>query len=79
MVLKPSSYSAASFLYEAYPSLGDAGKADLATISSWLGAESDGNGGWKFNNKEQIPPNCYNRKTPFTIADAAREIVAPIP
>ena len=67
---------AASFLYELFPSFGNAGKPDLATISSFFGAESNGNGGWTFNNKEQIPPNWYNRKAPYTISDAAVEIVS---
>ena len=68
-------YGAASFLYELFPSLGDAGTPDLATISSFFGAESNGNGGWRFNNKEQIPPNWYNRKAPYTIVATAVEIL----
>ena len=67
---------AASFLYELFPSLGNAGNPDLATISSFFGAESDGNGGWRFNNMEQIPPNWYNRQAPYTIVEAADEILA---
>ena len=69
-------YGAATFLYEIFPSFGNAGTPDLATISSFFGAESDGNGGWRFNNKEQIPANWYNRKTPYTIPDAVAELVA---
>ena len=67
---------AASFLYELFPSFGNAGTPDLATMQSFFGAESDGSGGWKFNNKEQIPSDWYNRKIPYSIADVAVEIVA---
>ncbi|KAL8838635.1 MAG: hypothetical protein Q9170_002081 [Blastenia crenularia] len=69
-------YGAASFLYELFPSFGNAGTPDLATMGSFFGAETDGSGGYKFNNKEQIPPNWYNRKTPYKIPDVATEIVA---
>ena len=69
-------YGAASFLYELFSSFGNAGVPDLATISSFFGAESDGKGGWRFNNRERIPPNWYNRKTPYTDTDVAVEIVA---
>ena len=69
-------YGAASFLYELFPSFGNAGTPDLPTISSFFGAESDGNGGWRFNNREKIPENWYNRKTPYTDVDVAVEIVA---
>lgn len=69
-------FGAASFLYELFPSFGNAGNPDLATMESFFGAESDGSGGWKFNNKEQIPPNWYNRKTPYSLTDAAVEIVS---
>ena len=67
---------AASFLYELFPSFGPAGTPDLATISSFFGAESDGKGGYTFNNKEQIPANWYSRASPYTIPDAAAEIIA---
>ena len=69
-------FGASSFVYELFPSFGNAGTPDLATMESFFGAESDGNGGWKFNNKEQIPPNWYNRKTPYSLVDVAVEIVA---
>lgn len=69
-------YGAASFLYELFPSFGNAGTPDLPTISSFFGAERDGAGGWKSNNEERIPSNWYNRKLPFTLTDAAVEIVA---
>lgn len=67
-------YGAASFLYELFPSLGPAGTPDLATISSFFGAASDGKGGYTFNNAERIPPNWYNRVTPYTTAQVAVEI-----
>ena len=67
---------AATFLYELFPSLGPAGAPDLATISSFFGAQSDGNGGYTFNNQERIPADWYNRKVPYTIAGAAAETVA---
>lgn len=69
-------YGAASFLYELLPSLGPAGNPDLPTISSFFGAASNGNGGYTFNNAEQIPPNWYNRKTPYSNLDVTTEIVA---
>ncbi|KAL9116549.1 MAG: hypothetical protein Q9187_006925 [Circinaria calcarea] len=59
-------YGAATFLYELFPSLGPAGIPDLATMSSFFGAASDGKGSYTFNNAERIPPNWYNRVTPYT-------------
>ena len=67
---------AASFLYEAFPSLGPAGTPDLPTIESFFGAQSDGNGGYTFNNMEKIPSNWYNRQSPFSLPDAVAEIAA---
>lgn len=67
-------YGAASFLYELYPSNG--GQPDLATISTFFGAKSDGNDGWTFNNAEQIPSNWSNRPTPYGLADVATEVAA---
>ena len=70
-------YGAASFLYELFPSFGPAGVPDLATISSFFGAEQDAaTNTWHFNNRERIPPNWYNRKTAYGVADVAVEIVA---
>lgn len=69
-------FGASSFLYELFPSLGPAGKPDLPTMESFFGAESDGNGGYTFNNKEQIPANWYNRKSPYTNNDVTVEIAA---
>jgi len=64
---------AATFLYELFPSLGPAGTPDLATISYFFGAQSNGNGGFTFNNHEQIPPDWYNRQAPLTTAEVAAE------
>ena len=69
-------YGAASFLYELFPSFGPAGTPDLPTMESFFGAQSDENGGYTFNNAEQIPSNWYNRKTPYTLVDLAVEIAA---
>ncbi|KAL9587742.1 MAG: hypothetical protein Q9212_000034 [Teloschistes hypoglaucus] len=69
-------YGAASFLYELFPSFGPEGTPNLETISSFFGAESDGSGGFRFNNREIIPPNWYNRRLPYNIPDAATEILA---
>ena len=69
-------FGAASFLYELFPSLGPAGKPDLPTISSFFGAQSDGKGGYTFNNQEKIPANWYNRKAPYTNTEVSVEIVA---
>lgn len=69
-------YGAATFLYELFPSLGPAGKPDLPTISSFFGAQSDGKGGYTFNHAEKIPPNWYNRNTPYTITEVSNEVVA---
>ena len=69
-------FGAASFLYELFPSLGPAGKPDLATMSYFFGAQPDGNGGYTFNNAEQIPPNWYNRKAPYTNPEVTVEIAA---
>ena len=69
-------FGAATFLYELFPSLGPAGNPDLATIESFFGAAADGTGGYISNNAEKIPPNWYNRVSPYTITDIAIEIAA---
>lgn len=69
-------YGAATFLYELFPSLGPAGAPDLATMSSFFGAQSNGKGGYTFNNQERIPTDWYNRKVPYTTAETTVEIVA---
>ncbi|MCJ1248402.1 hypothetical protein MMC30_005619 [Trapelia coarctata] len=68
-------YGAASFLYELFPSFGPAGNPDLPTIESFFGAAPDGNGGWN-HIPERIPPNWYNRKTPYSNLDVGGEILA---
>lgn len=69
-------FGASSFLYELFPSLGPAGSPDLATMESFFGASPDGNGGYSFNNAEQIPSNWYNRGSPYTNLNVATEILA---
>jgi hypothetical protein len=67
-------YGAASFLYELFPSFGNAGPANLDVISSFFGAQSDGNGGYT-SIPEQIPPNWFNRVSPYYLADTSAEIL----
>jgi len=66
-------YGASSFLYELMPTNG--GPPDLATISSFFGAKSDGNGGWT-HVPERIPDNWFSRATPYTGVDVTEEILA---
>jgi hypothetical protein len=66
-------YGASSFLYELMPTNG--GQPDLATISSFFGAKSDGHGGWT-HVPERIPDNWYNRATAYTGVDVVEEILA---
>lgn len=68
-------YGAASFLYELMPSGTRNYAPDLYTISSFFGAESDGNGGYQFNGKEKIPDNWTNRVAPYTILDVGSQIM----
>jgi hypothetical protein len=51
------------------------GPPDLATISSFFGAKSDGNGGWT-HVPERIPDNWFSRATPYTGVDVVEEILA---
>jgi hypothetical protein len=51
------------------------GPPDLATISSFFGAKSDGNGGWT-HIPERIPDNWFSRATPYTGVDVTEEILA---
>jgi hypothetical protein len=51
------------------------GPPDLATISSFFGAKSDGNGGWT-HVPERIPDNWFSRATPYTGVDVTEEILA---
>ena len=69
-------FGAASFLYELFPSFGPAGDPNLATMESFFGAAPDGNGGYTFNNAEQIPPSWSNRVSPYTLLGGVGEIVA---
>ncbi|KAF1939761.1 Cloroperoxidase [Clathrospora elynae] len=68
-------YGAASFLYELFPSYGNEGTPDLATISSFFGAVQDSSapGGWR-HVPERIPDNWFNRRTPYT--STVEEILA---
>jgi len=66
-------YGASSFLYTLMPTNG--GPPDLATISSFFGAKSDGNGGWT-HVPERIPDNWFSRATPYTGTDVVAEILA---
>lgn len=67
---------AAGFLYQVFPNYGNEGVPDLATITSFFGAESDGQGGFRYNGGERIPSNWHNRRTQFTFPDSAAEVVA---
>lgn len=68
-------FGAASFLYELMPN-GNRGYApDLETISSFFGAQDNGDGTWSFNNQERIPDNWTNRVAPYTNNDVTSEIL----
>lgn len=58
-------FGAASFLYELMPSGTHGYEPDLATISSFFGAQQNADGTWSFNNHEQIPANWTNRVVPY--------------
>lgn len=68
-------YGAASFLYELFPSFGDKGTPDLATMKSFFGAVEDANapGGWA-HIPERIPENWFSRVAPYTGNDVGAEI-----
>lgn len=68
-------YGAASFLYELMPSGTEGYAPNLATISSFFGAEQQSDGTWTFNNAEKIPDNWTNRVTPYTNSDVTHQIV----
>ncbi|KAK5709320.1 hypothetical protein LTR17_019891 [Elasticomyces elasticus] len=68
-------YGAASFLYELMPSGTHGYAPDLATISSFFGAEKQSDGTWKYV-YEKIPPNWTNRVAPYTNNDVTLEIVS---
>ncbi|KAB8801895.1 hypothetical protein FH972_026716 [Carpinus fangiana] len=56
-------YGASSFLYQLFPSKGDQGKPDQATMNS-------------FFIPEKIPDNWFSRSSPYTIPLVANEIFA---
>ena len=66
----------ASFLYELFPSGTRGYTPDLYTISSFFGAQDNGDSTYSFNGMERIPSNWTNRQTPFSISDAASQILA---
>lgn len=57
-------YGAASFLYELFPSLGEAGTPDQTTEDY-------------FFKKEQLPPNWFSRVDPYSIPLVAGEASYP--
>ncbi|KAK0277851.1 hypothetical protein LTR35_009687 [Friedmanniomyces endolithicus] len=67
-------YGAASFLYELMPSGTHGYAPDLATISSFFGAEKQSDGTWGFVH-EKIPPNWTNRVSPYSGTDVNQQIV----
>ncbi|KAK3678167.1 hypothetical protein LTR78_002263 [Recurvomyces mirabilis] len=67
-------YGAASFLYELMPSGTHGYAPDLATISSFFGAQKNSDGTWGFVH-EKIPANWTNRVAPYTNNDVTLEIV----
>jgi len=68
-------FGAASFLYELMPSGTHGYAPDIETISSFFGAEDNGDGTYSFNGKEQIPPNWTNRVEPYTDIDVGAQII----
>ena len=69
-------YAAAAFLYEVFPNYGPEGSPDLATISSFFGTTSIGNGQFSASSGEKIPANWHNSRTPYTITQVADSIIA---
>lgn len=67
--------SAVLILMKLFPSLGNAGVPDQATMNSFFGNNGSATG-YKFNNMEKIPANWFSRATPYTILDVATEIGA---
>jgi hypothetical protein len=68
-------YGAASFLYELFAPYGPEGQADLATISSFFGAEQDSSGTWT-HVPERIPEDWHNRREAYTLASGIEEVIA---
>ena len=77
-------YGAASFVYELFPSHGDAGPPSFINVGSFYGATNpDVNGIINFNNTEHIPVNpdpagvqWFSRTDPYTIPDTVTQILA---
>ena len=67
-------FGAASFSYELFPSLGPEGTPDLPTISSFFGAKKVSET-WT-HVPEQIPPNWYHRRAPYTLNDVGSQIMS---
>lgn len=69
-------YGAASFLYELFPSYGNKGVPDLATMKSFFGAVEDSSapGGWR-HVPERIPENWFSRVEPYKNMDVTNEIL----
>lgn len=67
-------FGAASFLYELMPSGTHGYAPDLATISSFFGAQKNSDGTWGFVH-EKIPPNWTNRVAPYTNNDVTTQIL----
>lgn len=70
-------YGAAAFLYELFPSYGNKGTPDLETMKTFFGAVEDPSapGGWR-HVPERIPENWFSRVEPYTVTEAATEILA---
>ncbi|KNG52294.1 glycerol-3-phosphate mitochondrial precursor [Stemphylium lycopersici] len=70
-------YGAASFLYELFPSYGNKGVPDLATMKSFFGAVEDSSapGGWR-HVPERIPDNWFSRVEPYNNQDVTNEILS---
>ncbi|KAI9727893.1 MAG: hypothetical protein M1828_005298 [Chrysothrix sp. TS-e1954] len=69
-------FGASSFLYELMPNGNHNYAPDLETISSFFGAEQQGDGSFTFNGKEKIPDNWTNRVAPYTDLLVGNEIFA---
>lgn len=68
-------FGASSFLYELMPNGNRGYVPDFETISSFFGANDNGDGTYSFT-AERIPPNWTNRVKPYTNSDVTREILA---
>ena len=68
-------FGAASFLYELFPSYGNEGVPDLATMASFFGTTQDVNGNWQAG-AERIPANWFNRRSSYSNMDVTNEILA---